>query len=154
MAIPDSPPAETFWQEDSFSFIKPEEFEASGIDPDNIPPDTFAARKHPSRLPSRFGGNAYGFGFFEVYDRLNRKDIELLQSITPENPDYIKKYYREINRIYENLGLLTRLSSLGTPYYLIPLHMVSGSLSHIKNKADEISKVIEFHREIIATSLP
>ena len=143
----DSPPTEAFWREDSFSFIKPEEFEALGISPADIPPGTFAAHKHPSILPSRFGGNAYGFGFFEIYGRLDPKDIKLLQSISSENPDHIKEYYREINRIYKKIGLLIRFSSLGKPYYLIPDHLVSSSLSYIRNKADEISKVIGFHRK-------
>ena len=146
MGPTDPLPTEPFWQEDSFSFIKPEDFEASGIDPADIPPGTFAARKHPSQLPSRFGGNAYGFGFFEILDRLDPKEIELLQSITPEDPDHTRKYYREINRIYKSIGLLIRFSRLGKPYYLIPAHLVSSSLSYIKNKTDEISKIIHFHR--------
>ncbi|MBW1766701.1 MAG: hypothetical protein JRJ65_06570 [Deltaproteobacteria bacterium] len=146
MSPTDSPPTESFWREDSFSFIKPEEFEALGINPADIPPGTFAAHKHPSKLPSRFGGNAYGFGFFEVYDRLDPEDIKLLQSISSENPDHIKQYYREINRIYKKIGLLIRFSSIGKSYYLIPVHLISSSLSYIRNKADEISKVIDFHR--------
>ena len=87
MALPDSLPTEAFWREDPFSFIKPEEFEALGIDPADIPPGTFPARKHPPHLPSRFGGNAYGFGFFEVYDRMSRQEMELIHSITFEKPE-------------------------------------------------------------------
>jgi hypothetical protein len=147
MTPPDSPPTEAFWREDPFSFIKPEEFEALGIDPADIPPGTFAARKHPSQLPSRFGGNAYGFGFFEVYDRLGPKEIKLLQSITFENPDHIKEHHREINGIYKNIGLLIRFSRHGVPYYLIPVQLVSNTLTYLKNKADEISKIVDYHRK-------
>lgn len=143
----DSIPQESFLKEDSFGFIKAEEFESLGIDPAHIPPGTFPARKHPSRLLSRFGGNAFGFGFFEVYDRLSPKDLRLLQSITPDKPEYARKYYREINRIYESMGLLIRFSGLGKPYYLIPVPFVSSSLSTIRNKADEITRVIEVHRK-------
>lgn len=146
MALPDSLSTEAFWREDPFSFIKPEEFEALGIDPADIPPGTFPARKHPSHLPSRFGGNAYGFGFFEVYDRLSREEMELIHSITFEKPETIRENAEKINRIYKNIGLLIRFSSQGTPYYLIPTHLVSSSLTTLKNKADEISRVIHFHR--------
>ena len=143
----DSIPQESFLKEDSFGFIKVEEFESLGIDASHIPPGTFPARKHPSRLLSRFGGNAYGFGFFEVYDRLSPKDLRVLQSITPDKPEYAKKYYKEINRIYESMGLLIRFSSLGKPYYLIPVPFLSSSLSTIRNKADEIAGVIQAHRK-------
>ena len=129
MTLTDSLPTEAFWQEDSFSFIKPDEFKALGIDEADLPPGTFAARKHPSQLPSRFGGNAYGFGFFEAQDRLKPEETLLLQSIAHETPEYIKKYYKEINRVYKQIGLLIRFSSLGKPYYLIPINLVSTSLS-------------------------
>ena len=66
MVTTESPPVMRFRQEDPFGFIKVEEFTDLGIDPEDIPPGTFAARKHPPQLPSRFGGNAYGFGFFEI----------------------------------------------------------------------------------------
>ncbi len=146
MALPDSLPTEAFWREDPFSFIKPEEFEALGIDPADIPPGTFPARKHPSHLPSRFGGNAYGFGFFEAYDRLSRQEMALIQSITFEKPEEIRENYNKINRIYKNIGLLIRFSSQGMPYYLLPTQLVSSSLTTLRNKADEISRVILFHR--------
>ena len=138
---------EGFLKEDSFGFIKAEDFESLGIDASDIPPGTFPAHKHPSRLLSRFGGNAYGFGFFEAYDRLSPRDQRLLQSITPDKPEYARRSYKEINRIYENMGLLIRFSSLGKPYYLIPVHYVSRSLSTIRNKADEITSVIQAHRK-------
>ncbi|MCJ7593760.1 MAG: hypothetical protein MUO52_03180, partial [Desulfobacterales bacterium] len=139
--------SEIFLQEDSFGFIKPEEYEFLGIDPADIPPGTYSAHKHPSTLLSRFGGNAYGFGFFEVYGRLNQKDLTLLQSVNPEKPEQTRKYYKEINRIYKNIGLLIRFSSQGSPYYLIPIHLALSSLSTIKNKTAEISKIVHFHRK-------
>ncbi|MBW2302685.1 MAG: hypothetical protein JRF57_03120 [Deltaproteobacteria bacterium] len=146
MATKDLLPQEAFWVADSFDFIKAEEFEALGIEPSDIPAGTIAAHKHPSQIPSRFGGNAYGFGFFEVYDRLRPKEIDLIQSIDFQDPTQIRKHYREINRIYRSIGLLKRFSRQGKPYYLIPLHLVSSSLSNIKSKTDEISKIIRFHR--------
>jgi hypothetical protein len=146
MALPDSLPTEAFWREDPFSFIKPEEFEALGIDPADIPPGTFPARKHPPHLPSRFGGNAYGFGFFEVYDRMSRQEMDLIHSITFEKPEEIRENSKKINRIYKNIGLLIRFSSQGMPYYLIPTHLVSSSLTTLRNKAEEISRVILYHR--------
>ncbi|MFC1580768.1 hypothetical protein ACFL4N_07620 [Thermodesulfobacteriota bacterium] len=146
MGPTESLPADAFWQDESFDFIKSEEFESLGIDPTDIPPGTVPARRHPSLLPSRFGGNAYGVGFFEAHDRLTPKEIQLLHSIRPEEPELIRKNYSSINRIYKNIGLLIRYTQLGKAYYLIPLSFVSGSLSQIKSKAEEISKVIHFHR--------
>ncbi|MDP6179750.1 MAG: hypothetical protein QGG48_07660, partial [Desulfatiglandales bacterium] len=146
MAHSDSPPTEAFWHEDPFRFIRPGEFEALGIDPGDVPLGTFAAQKHPSQLPSRFGGNAYGFGVFEGHSRLETKEIKLLQSLSFGNPDEIKRHYKEINSIYKNIGLLIRFSSHGKPFYLIPIHLVSNSLTDIKDKAAEISKIVSFHR--------
>ena len=147
MSSTDSLASEAFLQEDPLGFIKPEEFDSLGIEATDIQPGTFAARKHPSKLLSRFGGNAYGFGFFEVYERLSARELKLIQSITPDNPDTIREYYKEINRIYKNIGLLIRFSSLGKPYYLIPIHLVLTSLSTVKNKTEEISKIIDYHRK-------
>jgi hypothetical protein len=139
-------PTETFWREDPFKRIKPQEFEALGISPSDVPPGTFAARKHPSRFPSRFGGNAYGFGLFEAHDRLSPKEMDLIQSISFESLEDIKQHHKKINRIYKKIGLLIRFTNLGQPYYLIPHHLVSSSLATLKSKADEMSKVINFHR--------
>jgi len=138
---------ESFWQKDSFRFIKMEEFKDLGIDPVDIPLGTFAALKHPSYLPSKFGGNAYGFGLFEVYNRLDPKDIKLLQSITFDNTDDLRRNYRAINDIYAQIGLLTRFSSFGKPYYLIPVHLASDTLTHTRSKVNEISKIVGFHRK-------
>ena len=138
---------ETFpLQEDGFDFIQPEEYPSLGIDPSDIPLGTVPARKHPSNLMSRFGGNAYGFGFFEIYDRLTPRDSKLLHSIAPDDPEHAGKFCREINRIYKSIGLLIRYSRAGLPYYLIPLSLKAASLSSIKNKAYEIGKIVDFHR--------
>ncbi len=147
MVSVDSPPTDPFWKKDPFNFIKPEELESLGIDTADIPAGTFAAHKHPSQLPSRFGGNAYGFGFFEIYDRLKPREIQLLQSISFENQDDIKKHYEKINQIYKKIGLLIRFSKQGQPYYLIPVHLVSNTLIHIQSKVDEVTKIINFHRK-------
>ena len=147
MDLTNSLHAEDLWREESFQFIKPGDFETLGIDPEDIPLGTFASLKHPSQLPSRFGGNAYGFGLFEVYDRLKPKDIKLIQSITFENPEDIKKHYRALNDIYRQIGLLIRFASSGKSYYLVPAHLVSNTLTHIKAKVDEISKIVGFHRK-------
>jgi hypothetical protein len=116
-------------RENPFEFIKPDEFEQLGIDKADIPPGTFAARRHPARLPSRFGGNAYGFGFYEIYNQLDTQEIRLLHSADPTNPARAKESYKEINSIYRKLGLLIRLSRHGNPYFLIPANLVSNSLS-------------------------
>ena len=147
MEFTDSFPSEIFRQGDSFGFIKPEEFGSLGITPSDVLPGTFPARKHPAQLPSRFGGNAYGFGLFESYDRLSNEDIKLLQAISLANPEDIKRHYRKLNKIYKSIGLLTRFSSLGNPYYLIPVHLASNTVTHINSKVAEISKIVGFHRK-------
>lgn len=147
MIATDSLPKEAFRKEDPFGIIRSEEFKNLGIEPAEIPPGTYAAHKHPPQLPSRFGGNAYGFGFFEIYDRLDRKEIKLLQTIKFDDPEQIKKNFQEINRIYKKIGLLIRFSDLGRPYYLIPVHLASTAITNIRNKANEISKIITFHRK-------
>ncbi|MDY6973522.1 MAG: hypothetical protein SV775_14525, partial [Thermodesulfobacteriota bacterium] len=137
----------TFWGEDSFRFIKTEEFKALGVEPSDIPFGTFPALKHPSYLSSRFGGNAYGFGLFEVHDRLKPEDIKLLQSIAFNNPEDVSAHCKKLNEIYKKIGLLIRFSSSGRPYYLVPVHLASNTLTHIRSKVDEIAKIVGFHRK-------
>ncbi|MFH0845536.1 MAG: hypothetical protein V1930_08655 [Pseudomonadota bacterium] len=143
----DLSPIEAFWQEDPFNLIRFNEVEALGIDPADIPQGTFAARKHPSHLPSRFGGNAYGSGFFEFYDRLDPRDMKNLQTISLKDPESVRKHYKEINQIYKKFGLLIRFSNKGKPYYLIPDQLISTSLAHLRNKAQAIGRIIDFHRK-------
>ena len=121
-------PKKVFWQEGPFQFIKPEDFAVFGIDPLHVPVGTFVSLKHPSQLRSRFGGNAYGCGLFEDFDRLRPKEIRSLQSISLEKPEEIKVHYKEINEIYRKMGLLIRFSRFGKPYYLIPVHLISNTL--------------------------
>jgi len=138
---------ETLWQEGPFQFINPDDFPSLGIDPASVPLGTFASFKHPSQLRSRFGGNAYGFGLFEDYDRLKRSEIEQLRAINLDNADEIRANYRELNEIYRKMGLLIRFSSHGKRYYLVPIHLTSNSLIHVTAKVDEISKTVRFHRK-------
>ncbi len=143
----DSFPTELARHEDAFGLTKPDEFADLGIDPADIPAGTFAALKHPSHVQSRYGGNAYGFGLFDIWDRLRPKDIRLLQSIDSDNRELDGGRHRELNRIYEKLGLLIRYTSQGSPYYLIPVGLISNSLTHLKAKVDEISGVVGFHEK-------
>ena len=140
-------PKKVFWQEGPFQFIKPEEFDVFGIHPLHVPVGTFVSLKHPSQLRSRFGGNAYGCGLFEDFDRLRPKEIRSLQSVSLEKPEEIKAHYKEINEIYRKMGLLIRFSRFGKPYYLIPVHLISNTLTHIRGRVDEISKIIGFHEK-------
>ena len=127
--------------------IRPEEYDELGIDPSDIPLGTFPALQHPSQLPSTYGGNAYGFGVFESHGRLNQSDIKFIQSISFDNPDEVREHHRDLNELYRKTGILIRISSRGRPYYLIPIHLVSSSLSHIQSKLNEIAKIITFHKK-------
>lgn len=127
--------------------IRPEEYDLFGIDPADIPFGTFPALKHPSQLPSTYGGNAYGFGIFESSDRLTHKEIQFLQSLSFHSSREIARHYKTLNELYRKTGILIRFSSKGKPYYLIPVHLVLSSLSHIQAKLTEIEKVITFHKK-------
>jgi hypothetical protein len=137
----------TFWNKDAFRLIRPDEYPAFGLDPSDIPLGTFPALKHPAQLLSSYGGNAYGFGIFESYDRLSRYDIQFIQSIDFKNRDDVKKHHKRINELYRKLGILARFSSHGKPFYLIPIHLVTSSLSHIQSKLREIEKIVNLHKE-------
>ncbi len=134
-------------EKDPFGFISPAEFEELGIDPEDIPLGTLPALRHPARIPSRFGGDAYGFGITEGYERLTKEELGLLLSIDLRNENSIKKHYKKLNEIYKKLGLLIRFSKKGKPYYLIPLHFVSSSLTDIKVKVDQIVGFIKEYRK-------
>ncbi|MCF8143499.1 MAG: hypothetical protein K9N21_06225 [Deltaproteobacteria bacterium] len=140
-------PEQSLWKEGPFQFINPDDFPSLGIDPSSVPLGTFASFKHPSQLRSRFGGNAYGFGLFEDYDRLKPSEIEQLQAIDLDSADHIQAHYKELNEIYRKMGLLIRFSSRGKRYYLIPVHLMSNSLIHVTAKVDEISKTVGYHRK-------
>jgi hypothetical protein len=145
MVSNDPSPTGSFLQEDPFDIIKQKDFEILGINPADIPPGAYAAHRHPTLLSSRFGGNAYGSGFFEIYSHLGKEDIALFQSITFDEPEQIKEHYETINRTYAKIGLLIRYSALGRQYYIIPRHLLSISVTNIKIRADEIAKIINLH---------
>ena len=94
-------PKEAYHHDEAFDFIKTEEFEHLGIDPADIPAGTFAARRHPSQLPRRYGGNAYGVGVYEAIGRLKNDEIRLLDRMDTQDSGHIKKHYKELNQIYK-----------------------------------------------------
>ena len=128
----------------SYRFIEPDEYQSLGINSDDVPMGTFAAMDHPPFLPSRVGGNAYGFGFIEK-SYLNEEDIKFLESIQEDDPRVLSKHARRINEIYKKLGLLIRVSYKGFRFYLIPINLITHSLQDVKCKADEIERIIIKH---------
>jgi len=124
-----------------FRLINPEDYPLYGIDSQDVPMGTFASEDHPSYLPSRFGGNAYGLGLIEQ-SVLTDADTEFLESIHFEDPHEIAKHARSLNAIYQKLGLLIRFSTSGKRYFLIPINLVAHSLREINGKADEIEEQI------------
>jgi len=126
----------------SYQIIRPEEFTTLGIDPQDVPVGTFVAEDHPPFLASRFGGNAYGLGLVEHRDKLDTSELEFLENSHLSDPKNLKKNYRRINTIYRKLGLLIRFSKHGKRYFLIPINWLSHSLEDIKDKVDEIERVL------------
>lgn len=133
-----------------FRLISPEEYARFGIDPQDIPMGTFAAEDHPSFLPSRLGGNAYGLGLIEQ-SALSKADTDFLQSFDVRDPVELGRYSRRLNAIYHKLGLLIRFSESGRRYFLIPINLVAHSLQDVKAKADEIEEQILQHTLETAT---
>ena len=129
----------------SYRVVRPEEFASLGIDPRDVPVGTFVAEDHPPFLASRFGGNAYGLGVVETLDKLAASELDFLEGLEFSDPEVLKKNHRRINSIYRNLGLLMRFSRMGKRYFLIPINWVSNSLEDIKDKVDEIERVLVKH---------
>ncbi|MGD9503958.1 MAG: hypothetical protein AB7W37_03545 [Syntrophobacteraceae bacterium] len=128
----------------SFRLIHPTMYSHHGIDPRDIPMGTFAAEDHPSFLPSRLGGNAYGLGLIEQ-SALSRTDTDFLESLDFDKPDEVARNAGRLNLIHRKLGLLIRFTSTGKRYYLIPINLVAHSLQDIKMKADEVEALVERH---------
>ncbi len=130
--------------ETSFRLIRPADYELYGINPQDVPMGTFASEDHPSFLPSRYGGNAYGLGLMEQ-SVLSRADTDFLEDFDFQTPGEISRNARRLNNIYQKLGLLIRFSHKGKRYFLIPINLVAHSLQDIKIKADEIEELIFQH---------
>jgi len=126
----------------SYQIVRPEEFASLGIDPQDVPVGTFVAKDHPPFLASRFGGNAYGMGIVEQRDKLGTSELDFLEGLDFSDPATLTKNYRRLNSIYRKLGLLMRFSQEGKRYFLIPINWVSHSLADIKDKVDEIERVL------------
>jgi hypothetical protein len=127
-----------------FRLIDPEDYPHFGIDPQDVPMGTFASEDHPGFLPSRFGGNAYGLCLIEQ-SVLTDGDTEFLENVDFQDAYALGRYARQLNAIYQKLGLLIRVGSTGKSYFLIPINLVAHSLQEIKAKADEIEEQIIRH---------
>ena len=90
-----------------FRAISPDDYARLGIDPQDVPVGTFAAHDHPTFLPSRAGGNAYGLGLIEQ-SSLNRADLDFLEGIDFQNLAQLRHQARQINSIYRKLGVTGR----------------------------------------------
>ena len=131
-------------QDTFFRLINSEDYFKHGIDVRDVPMGTFASEDHPSFLPSRFGGNAYGLGLIEQ-SVLNDEDTEFLESLDLQDIQVLGDNAGRLNAIYRKLGLLIRFSATGKRYFLIPINLVAHSLQEIKTKADEIEELIIQH---------
>jgi hypothetical protein len=127
-----------------FRAIKPEDYGRLGIDSQDVPVGTFPAHDHPSFLPSRSGGNAYGLGLIEQ-SALSKADLDFLDSLDFQDMGQVRRHARQLNAIYQKLGLLIRYAASGTRYYLIPINLVAHSLEDVKTKADEIERFVIQH---------
>jgi hypothetical protein len=120
-----------------YRFIPPERFEELGIDPEDVPLGTFPAEDHPSFLPDRFGGNAYGLGLYEQ-SVLSPKAARLLDTLDFDDPVQVAVKYRALNDVLKFLGLLIRFSKQGRPFYLIPRQYVAHFLVEVQARTDQI----------------
>ena len=120
-----------------YSFISPDSFPRLGINPDDVPLGTYPAEDHPPFLPNRFGGNAYGLGFYEQ-SVLGDDEARMLDNLDFDDPGQVSGNFRVINDLFKRLGLLIRYTSKGQPYYLIPRQYVAHYLVEIRAKTEEI----------------
>ncbi len=127
-----------------FRLVNPDDYFKFGIDSQDVPMGTFASEDHPSFLPSRFGGNAYGLGLIEQ-SVLSKADTDFLESLDFRDIQTLGDNAKRLNAIYQKLGLLIRFSFTGKLYFLIPISLVAHSLQEIKTKADEIEELILQH---------
>ena len=125
-----------------YSFISADSYAKYGIDPGDVPLGTYPAEDHPPFLPNRFGGNAYGLGFYEQ-GVLTTREGALLESLDLDDPKVVADEYQVINDLFKRLGLLIRYSKKGLPYYLIPSRYVAQYLVEIRAKTDEIKNLLE-----------
>jgi hypothetical protein len=132
-----------------YNFIPPETYEEMGVDPDDLPLGAFPARDHPPFLPNRFGGNAYGLGFFEQ-SLLPAHEGQILEKVDFSCPEQVSVHWRELNYAFKRLGLLIRFTRFGKPYYLIPRQYVAHYLVELQARADEI---VNFLRGVLARHL-
>ncbi len=145
MASPTLPPISTSLPSSSdvfayFRCITPQEYNAYGIDEDDVPFGTIPALKHPTFLPSPFGGNAYGLGLFEQH-LLTQEEIQFLCALDLSNPSVLGTHAPKINELYRKMGLLTRISREGTLYYLIPYSFIAHSILDIRSRVNLIEAV-------------
>jgi hypothetical protein len=124
-----------------YRFISPENFGALGIDPADVPLGAFPSENHPPFLPDPFGGNAYGLGFYER-TALPDEESDLLERLDLDDPAQVAPLYSAVNHSFKRLGLLTRFSKLGRPYYLIPRQFVAHFLTEVQAKAEVISEFL------------
>lgn len=140
-ASPQQPPE---YRQDLFRIIDAAAYPRFGIDPQDVPIGTFAAEDHPNFLASRSGGNAYGLGLIEQA-KLTRADFDFIQELDFEDEAELAANHRRINQIYQQLGLLIRISTSGRRYFLIPINLLTHSLQDVTSKADEIEQLVLQH---------
>jgi hypothetical protein len=108
----------------------------------DVPVGTFAARTS-TFLPSR-SGSAPSPGA-DGTSALSKTDLDFLEGLDFHDIGQLRRYARQLNAIYQKLGLLIRYSTSGTRYFLIPINLVAHSLQDIKTKADEIERFVIQH---------
>ena len=128
---------------EGYKIIDPDEYQAQGIDPAEIPLGTVASKNHPDYLLSRFGGNAFGLGLFEQTGRLGEEEARLLSELDLDDPEAVAAQASKINALYKRLGLFVRYSARGRPYYLIPLTWLAHSTAEVHNRAEEIERQVQ-----------
>ncbi|MEJ2586255.1 MAG: hypothetical protein P8165_01470, partial [Deltaproteobacteria bacterium] len=119
MGSTDLLPKGTFRQEGPFQFIKP---------------DNYAARYEMDRYQI-------------IRSPETRKQIRspIFRYISFDDPEAVKSQYKTLNEIYRKMGLLIRFSRFGRPYYLIPVHLISDTLTYVRAKVEEITRIVGLH---------
>ena len=128
-----------------YDIIPPDRFEELGIDLTDILPGTFAALNHPTHLTSRLGGDPYGLGSVELATHAQPEIAAQLEGIPLGDPGAAAEHHRQINETLKSLGLLTRFTGEGRPYYLIPHQVVARTLADIQFKLHHVAHYLRSH---------
>ncbi len=140
-------PVDAFRLTGGYRVIDPRHYRRYGIDPADVLVGTVAAENHPAYLLSRFGGNAFGLGLFEQAGRLEPDQHGQELDLDFGDPAAVAAQAGRLNAMNKRLGLFVRYSSLGRPFYLIPLAWLAHTTAEIQDRAEFLEDQVRAYQQ-------